>query len=215
MSDYFIHPAALVDTKRIGKGTRIWAFAHVMVGARIGENCNIGDHVFIESGVRVGNGVTIKNGVLLWKGVEIGDFAFLGPGAVFTNDLCPRSPRLPLVKARYTDEKAWLVRTIVEEGASIGANATILCGNRIGKYSLVAAGSVVARNVKPFQLVAGNPAKAIGWVDRDGAALKRVRGGWVNPRTGARHKVVRGELVVGGCRVLSRSAGGRGARRSG
>ena len=169
---FFAHPTALVESDEIGPGTRIWAFAHVMKGVRIGRNCNIGDHVFLESGVRIGDGATLKNNVLLWNGVEIGDYVFLGPGAVFTNDLYPRSPRLPLVADRYAREEEWLVRTVVEEGASVGANATVLCGIRLGAYCSVAAGSVVTKDVRPYSLVAGNPARPRGCVNRRGAVLR-------------------------------------------
>lgn len=164
----FIHPQALVESDRIGEGTRIWAFAHVMSGAVIGADCNVGDHAFIETGADVGNGVTIKNNVLIWKGVRIADYAFIGPNVVFTNDRHPRSPRMPVMKLKALSETDWLVETFVEEGASIGANATILPGIRLGRYCMVGAGSVVTKDVKPFELVAGNPARVIGKVDAEG-----------------------------------------------
>jgi len=163
-----IHPKALVETDQIGEDTKIWAFAHVMEGAEIGADCNIGDHAFIETGAVLGNGVTIKNNVLIWKGVHIADYVFIGPNAVFTNDLRPRSSRMPQMKEKELSEKDWLVETHVEEGASIGANATILPGIRLGKYCMVGAGSVVTREVEPFTLVAGNPARVIGKVDESG-----------------------------------------------
>ena len=158
----------MVETDQIGAGTTIWAFAHVMAGAEIGSDCNIGDHAFIETGAKVGRGVTIKNNVLIWKGVHIADYVFIGPNAVFTNDRRPRSPRMPLMKQKGLTEKDWLVDTFVEEGVSIGANATILPGVRLGKYCMVGAGSVVTKDVKPFTLVAGNPARIIGLVDEEG-----------------------------------------------
>lgn len=164
----FIHPQALVETDQIGADTKIWAFAHVMAGAVVGADCNIGDHAFVETGAMVGNGVTIKNNVLIWKGVQIGDYAFIGPNVVFTNDRRPRSPRMPLMKQKGLSETDWLVETFVEEGASIGANATILPGIRLGKYCMVGAGSVVTRDVPPFALVAGNPAQVIGTVNEAG-----------------------------------------------
>lgn len=168
MTDIYIHEKALVETNQIGSKTKIWAFAHVMDDVVIGEDCNIGDHAFIESGVRIGNGVTIKNNVLLWKGVAVADYVFLGPNVVFTNDLRPRSPRMPLMKEKELSEKDWLVETTVEEGASVGANATILAGVTLGKYCMVGAGSVVTRDVEPFTLVVGNPARQVGFVDRAG-----------------------------------------------
>lgn len=166
-----IHKTALVETDQIGENTKIWAFAHVMAGAEIGADCNIGDHAFIETGATVGNGVTIKNNVLIWKGVHIADYAFIGPSVVFTNDRRPRSPRMPLIKENGLSEEDWLVETFVEEGASIGANATILPGIRLGKYCLVGAGSVVTKDVKPFTLVVGNPACVVGKVDEEGRRL--------------------------------------------
>ena len=164
----YIHPNALVETSDVGAGTKIWAFAHVMAGAEIGSDCNIGDHAFIETGAKVGDGVTIKNNVLVWKGVHIANYAFIGPNVVFTNDRSPRSPRMPLMRQKSLSEKDWLVETFVEEGASIGANATILPGVRLGKYCMVGAGSVVTKDVEPFVLVVGNPARIIGKVDEAG-----------------------------------------------
>lgn len=168
MSDIFIHEKALVETDQIGSGTRIWAFAHVMSGAVIGKECNIGDHAFIEAGVRIGNGVTIKNNALIWKGVQIADYVFIGPNVVFTNDLRPRSPRMPLMKAQGLSESDWLAETFVEEGASVGANATIVAGVTLGRYCMVGAGSVVTKDVEPFALVVGNPARRVGYVDHLG-----------------------------------------------
>lgn len=165
----YIHPQALVETDAVGADTKIWAFAHVMAGAEIGADCNIGDHAFIETGAKVGNGVTIKNNALIWKGVHIADYAFIGPNVVFTNDRRPRSPRMPLMKQKNLSEKKdWLVETFVEEGASIGANATILPGIRLGKYCMIGAGSVVTKDVAPFALVVGNPARVIGKIDEAG-----------------------------------------------
>jgi UDP-2-acetamido-3-amino-2,3-dideoxy-glucuronate N-acetyltransferase len=169
---YFVHPAALVETEAIGTGTSIWAFAHVMKDVTIGDDCNVGDHVFIEEGVRIGRGVTIKNSALIWRGVHIADYVFVGPNAVFTNDRYPRSPRQPAVAASHRAESDWLVETHVEEGASIGAHATILPGVRLGAYCVVAAGSVVTRDVAPYTLVVGNPARVAGRVDQLGRVLR-------------------------------------------
>lgn len=160
-NEFFAHPHALVDTRAVGPGTRIWAFTHVMEGARLGKNCNVGEQCYIESGVVVGDDVVIKNGVALWEGVSIEDRVFLGPNCVFTNDSRPRSKvfRSP-------------VTTLVREGASIGANATIVCGVEIGSYALVGAGAVVTRSVPDFALVVGNPARIRAYVCRCGNKLE-------------------------------------------
>lgn len=192
----FIHPRALVETEYIGRGTRIYAFAHIMPDARIGDDCNIGDHVFIEGGAVVGCGVTIKNGVMIWRGVIIGDYAFIGPNAIFTNDRRPRSARMPEIRALNRSESDWLVTTKVEEGASIGANATIVAGVTIGRYALVGAGSVVTRNVSPYTWVAGNPARPRGYVNRLGAVLHEVEDGVLVDRgTGKHYRWLNGEIV--------------------
>ena len=162
-ASYFVHPQALVETEDIGEGTRIWAFAHVMKGAIIGKNCNIGDHAFVESNVTVGDGVTIKNGVAVWDGVSLGDHVFVGPNAVFTNDLNPRA------EIKKTREQ--FVRTEVHEGASIGANSTIVCGVTLGRYAFVGAGTVVIRDVPAYALVVGNPARQIGFMCQCGERL--------------------------------------------
>ncbi|MDZ7262333.1 MAG: N-acetyltransferase [candidate division KSB1 bacterium] len=161
-NDYFIHPSAIVETDTIGANTRVWAFAHVMKGAQIGNNCNIGDHCFIESDVRIGNEVTIKNGVSIWNCVTIEDFAFIGPNVVFTNDMFPRSK---VYKDTY-------LPTLIRKGASIGANATLLCGIEIGEYALIGAGSVVTRDVPAFSLVYGNPAVWKGYVCKCGNKIQ-------------------------------------------
>ena len=146
---YFRHPHALVESDRIGDGTRVWAFAHVLPGAAIGRDCNICDHVFIENDVVVGNRVTVKCGVQLWDGITLEDDVFVGPNATFTNDPFPRSRQYP--------EK--FARTVVRAGASIGANATLLPGIEIGQGAMVGAGAVVTRDVPPGVIVSGNPAR--------------------------------------------------------
>lgn len=138
-----------------------------MAEARVGAWCNVGGHAFIESGAKVGDRVTIKNGVLVWQGVTIEDDVFVGPGVIFTNDRYPRSPRAPAAHGRYSDDR-WLELTRVCKGASIGAGAVIGPGVVIGRYSLVAAGAVVVRDVPAYRLVAGNPARLIGWVNDAG-----------------------------------------------
>ena len=189
MREVYIHPSALVETDRIGAGTRIWAFAHVMPGATIGSDGNICDRVFIETGARIGNGVTIKNNALIWSGVEIGDHVFVGPGAVFTNDRQPRSPRMPEVQARYADESGWLLRTVVEQGASIGACAVILPGLRLGAFCMIGAGSVVTRDVPPYRLVTGNPARTRGWVGPRGDLLRPSGALWRSERNGKQYRI--------------------------
>ncbi len=156
----FVHPTALVESERIGDGTRVWAFAHVMKDAAIGRDCNIGDHAFVESGAVVGDRVTIKNGVSVWQHVSIGDDVFVGPNVAFTNDRRPRSRR------PWTPEP-----TTVECGATIGANATLLCGLRVGRHAMVGAGAVVTRDVEPHALVVGSPARRTGWVCACGRRL--------------------------------------------
>jgi acetyltransferase-like isoleucine patch superfamily enzyme len=162
-SNYFRHPNALVESTEIGCATRIWAFAHVMKNARIGEHCNVCDHVFVESNVRIGNHVTIKNGVALWDGVVLEDRVFVGPNAVFTNDKNPR--------VGYPKDPQNFGPTIVREGASIGANATIVCGVEIGRHAFVGAGSVVTRDVPDYAVVVGNPARQRGYMCECGAKI--------------------------------------------
>ena len=152
---YLKHPTAIVESGRVGRGTRIWAYAHVLPGAFIGADCNICDHVFIENDVRVGNRVTVKCGVQLWDGVSLEDDVFVGPNATFTNDPFPRSKQPP----------PHFARTVVRAGASIGANATILPGITVGHRAMVAAGSVVTHDVPANAMVAGNPASIKGYVD--------------------------------------------------
>lgn len=152
----FIHPRALVETTDIGEGTRVWAFSHVMKGARVGAGCNLCDGAFVEGGAILGNRVTVKNAVLIWDRVTIEDEVFLGPNMIFTNDMTPR------VGFKKTSEE--FVPTLVRKGASIGANATIVCGVTIGRYAFVGAGAVVVRTVPDHALVVGNPARQKGWV---------------------------------------------------
>lgn len=152
-----VHPAALCESDDIGAGTRIWAFAHVLPGAVIGRDCNICDHAFVEGGAVLGDNVTVKNRVLVWDGVTCEDDVFLGPAMTFTNDFLPRA-------AIKRPREEWLRPTTVRRGATIGANATIVCGIEIGEQAFVAAGSVVTRDVAPYSLVAGNPARHRGWI---------------------------------------------------
>jgi len=148
------HPAAIVESPHIGSGTRIWAFVHILAGARIGRDCNLCDHIFIENDVIVGDRVTIKSGVQLWDGITLGDDVFVGPNATFTNDNFPRSKQ----------HQPAVPRTIVKAGASIGANATILPGITIGERAMIGAATVVTRDVPPDTIVVGNPARIVGYV---------------------------------------------------
>lgn len=166
--DVYVHPNALCESNRVGAGTRVWAFAHVMADAEIGETCNICGHAFIETGAVIGDRVTVKNGVMIWNGVTIENDVFVGPGAVFTNDRFPRSRQSPSAEARYAQEGGWLEKTKVCQGATIGAGAVILPGLEIGACATVAAGAVVTSDVEAYRLVAGNPARAVGWVGADG-----------------------------------------------
>jgi UDP-2-acetamido-3-amino-2,3-dideoxy-glucuronate N-acetyltransferase len=154
----FVHSLAVVETKDIGAGTRVWGFAHVMKDARVGENCNLCEQVFVESGAVIGNGVTVKNGISIWDRVEIEDDVFLGPGMIFTNDLRPR--------AFIKRGREHLVPTRVSRGATIGAGAVVICGVTIGPYAFVAAGAVVTRDVPAYGYVRGNPAKLAGYACR-------------------------------------------------
>ncbi len=163
MADYFKHPSALVESETIGRGTRIWANVHIMPGVSIGEDCNICDSAFIESGAVLGRGVTVKIGVEICEGVTIEDGVFIGPHVAFTNDLRPRSPRLPELQHRYAN-KDWLRPTTIERGATIGGNVTLASGLTVGAWAFVAAGSVVMRDVAPFSFVVGNPARPMGYV---------------------------------------------------
>jgi len=166
MMDYFIHESSFIDDNvQIGKGTKIWHFCHLQSGARIGEDCTLGQNVNIGNNVVIGNGCKIQNNVSLYEGVVLNDYVFCGPSCVFTNDLTPR--------ARYPKDRSVYETTLVKTGATIGANATVVCGHTIGRWAMVAAGAVVTKNVGDFALVAGVPAVRIGWVCRCGAVLER------------------------------------------
>lgn len=164
--NYFVHESSYIDDGvKIGENTRVWHFCHIQSGAVIGENCSLGQNVNISNNVRIGNEVKIQNNVSVYEGVEIEDGVFLGPSCVFTNDLTPR--------ARYPKGHENYKRTLIREGASIGANATIICGHTIGKCAMVAAGAVVTKDVPDYTLVAGIPAHVIGNVDEFGHIVQR------------------------------------------
>lgn len=164
MKNIVVHPSSFVDENvEIGEGTKIWHFCHIQSGARIGKNCSLGQNVNVSNNVIVGDGVKVQNNVSLYEGVVLEDFVFCGPSCVFTNDLMPRT-RFPKGAAGYR-------KTIVKHDATIGANATIVCGHTIGEYATIAAGAVVTKNVPAHALMAGVPAKQIGWVCECGQVL--------------------------------------------
>jgi UDP-2-acetamido-3-amino-2,3-dideoxy-glucuronate N-acetyltransferase len=161
--NYFIHPTAIVDQGAvIGPGVKIWHFSHIMPGSIIGENCNIGQNVVISPKVILGKNVKVQNNVSLYEGVICEDDVFLGPSVVFTNVTNPRSAVI---------RKKEFKKTIVKKGASIGANATIVCGHNIGQYAFIGAGAVVTKEVAPYSIVVGNPAKHVGWMSEYGIKL--------------------------------------------
>lgn len=163
MADFFAHETAVIDEGcTIGEGTKIWHFSHVMSNSTLGERCNLGQNVVISPDVVLGSNVKVQNNVSIYTGVICEDDVFLGPSMVFTNVINPRSA---------VNRRGQYAKTVVEQGASIGANATIVCGNNIGKYALIGAGAVVTKNIKPYALVIGNPSKQIGWVSEYGHRL--------------------------------------------
>jgi len=159
----YIHPSAIVDDGcKIGAGTKIWHFCHVMTGASIGSDCSLGQNVMVASGVVLGNYVKVQNNVSIYEGVTCEDYVFLGPSMVFTNVLNPRSAIV---------RRGQYLNTVVHKGATVGANATIVCGHNIGEYAFIGAGAVVTKHIKPYALVVGNPAKQIGWISEYGHRL--------------------------------------------
>lgn len=158
-----VHPLGLCESDDVGAGTRVWAWAHVMPGARVGADCNVCDHAYVEGGARLGDRVTVKNAVLVFDGVTVGDDAFLGPNVLFTNDLRPRAH----VKKGHDE----VVPTVVGEGATLGAGCVVVCGTTIGAHAFAAAGSVITKDVAPHAFVAGNPARHRGWVCVCGESL--------------------------------------------
>jgi UDP-2-acetamido-3-amino-2,3-dideoxy-glucuronate N-acetyltransferase len=185
--EYFAHETAVIDDGcKIGKGTRIWHFSHIMKDSEIGENCNIGQNVVISPGVKLGKNVKVQNNVSIYTGVICEDDVFLGPSMVFTNVINPRSAII---------RKDQYAITIVERGASIGANATIVCGNKIGAYSFIGAGAVVTKEVKPYSLVVGNPARHTGWMSEYGHKLAFDAAGKATcPESGDHYKLEDGKV---------------------
>jgi UDP-2-acetamido-3-amino-2,3-dideoxy-glucuronate N-acetyltransferase len=160
---FFVHPSSIIDPgAQIGTGTKIWHFCHLMPGAKLGRDCTIGQNVFIDNNVEIGNAVKIQNNVSVYNGVIIEDDVFLGPSVVFTNVINPRS---------FINRKEEFRKTLVRKGASIGANATLLCGLEIGSYAMIGAGALILKEVKPYAVMVGNPAQQIGWVSQSGMSL--------------------------------------------
>ena len=186
--DYFVDPSAIVDDGcHIGHGTRIWHFCHLISGCHVGDNCSIGQNVVVAATARIGNGVKIQNNVSVYDGVVVEDDVFLGPSVVFTNVINPRA---------FICRKNEYRPTLVRRGASIGANACVVCGNEVGEYALIGAGSVVTHYVPPYALVMGNPARQHGWVSRAGRKLFFGADGIATcPETGERYALNDGRVA--------------------
>ena len=186
-NDYFAHETAVIDPGcKIGKGTKIWHFSHIMAGSDIGENCNIGQNVVVMPGVKLGRNVKVQNNVSIYTGVTCEDDVFLGPSMVFTNVFNPRSAII---------RKDSYLPTIVEKGATICANSTIVCGNKIGRFSFIWAGAVVTKEVKPYALVIGNPARQTGWMSEFGHKLVFGSIGLATcPESGERYHLENGKV---------------------
>lgn len=188
MSDYFVHESSYVDDGAVvGRGTRIWHFCHVMPGAVIGAGCNLGQNVVVMPGTRIGNNVKIQNNVSIYEGVVLEDDVFCGPSCVFTNVINPRS---------HVSRKSEYLPTVVRRGASIGANATVICGVTIGEYGFVGAGAVVREDVPAYGLMVGVPARRIGWVCRCGVRLRVQAGEATCHSCGSRYREAEGCLAA-------------------
>lgn len=193
-SDFFAHQTAVIDDNcTIGKGSKVWHFSHIMSGCVLGENCNIGQNVVISPEVILGKNVKVQNNVSIYTGVTCGDDVFLGPSCVFTNVINPRSA---------VNRKSEYAKTHIGTGASIGANATIVCGHNIGEYAFIGAGAVVTKNIPPFSLVVGNPARQIGWMSKFGVKLRFDGDGKTKPayadcpESGERYQLFKGEVIA-------------------
>lgn len=186
MTDYFAHQSSFIDEgAKIGKGTKIWHFCHVMPGAEIGENCNLGQNVVVMPGTRIGNNVKIQNNVSIYEGVILEDDVFCGPSCVFTNVMNPRS---------HVSRKSEYMETHVERGASIGANSTVICGVTLGEYCFIGAGAVVTSDVAPYALMVGVPARRVGWMCRCGERLHVTGGVGKCERCGSSYREESGRL---------------------
>ena len=165
MAGYFVHESSYVNEDvLIGRGTKVWHFCNILSGTEIGEQCTLGQNVNVGNNVKIGRGVKIQNNVSVYEGVELEDYVFCGPSMVFTNDLTPRS--------KYPKGRAGYIKTMVKYGASIGANATVLCGNTVGRWAMIAAGAVVTGDVPDYALMVGTPARQVGWVCECGSKLE-------------------------------------------
>jgi UDP-2-acetamido-3-amino-2,3-dideoxy-glucuronate N-acetyltransferase len=189
MSNYFSHETAIIDANSsIGEGTKIWHFSHIMANCKIGEGCNIGQNVVISPEVELGNNVKVQNNVSIYTGVTCEDDVFLGPSMVFTNVINPRS---------HVNRRGQYAKTIVRKGASIGANATIVCGHEIGEFAFIGAGAVVTKEVLPYALVVGNPARQIGWMSKFGHKLVFNENGMANcPESGEKYQLNENKLSI-------------------
>ncbi len=188
--NYYVNEYAVVDDNvTIGEGTKIWHFTHIQSGARIGKYCVLGQNVNVGNNVIIGNYVKIQNNVSVYEGVTLEDYVFCGPSMVFTNIIDPRS-KYPQVGSKY------YIKTLVKEGASLGANCTIVCGNTIGKYAFVGAGAVVTKDIPDYALVVGNPARIIGWVSEAGKKLIFDKDGFAYcEKSGKRYKLENGKVI--------------------
>lgn len=186
MQDVFVHPSAVIDEGcSIGAGTKIWHFSHIMSDCQIGNNCNIGQNVVVSPQVVLGDNVKVQNNVSIYTGVVCEDDVFLGPSMVFTNVINPRSAVV---------RKDQFKKTLVRKGASIGANATIVCGNEIGRYAMIGAGAVITKPVEAYALVVGNPAKQIGWVSENGLKLDFEKNIAICPETNQKYEFIEGKV---------------------
>ncbi len=189
-NNFYVNPHAVVDDNvSLGEGTKVWHFAHVQSGAKLGKKCVLGQNVNIGNNVTIGDFVKIQNNVSVYEGVTLEDYVFCGPSMVFTNILNPRS-KYPQVGAEF------YIETLVKEGASLGANSTIVCGHTIGRFAMVGAGSVVTKDVPDFALVVGNPARVIGWWSEAGEKMEFDEDGiFISPRTGIKYKFEDGKVI--------------------
>lgn len=188
MSSYFSHASAIIDPEAmIGEGTKIWHFSHIMANCKIGQRCNIGQNVVVSPGVELGDNVKVQNNVSIYSGVICEDDVFLGPSMVFTNVINPRS---------HVNRRGQYSQTVVRKGASIGANATIVCGHEIGEYAFIGAGAVVTKEVLPYALVVGNPARQIGWMSKFGHKLSFNENGMAScPESGDKYQLNENKLA--------------------
>lgn len=189
MNPFFIHESSYIDTDvTIGKNTKIWHFCHILSNTQIGDNCSFGQNCVVGPNVSIGNNVKVQNNISIYEGVEVEDDVFIGPSVVFTNVINPRS---------FIVRKQEYKKTLLKKGASIGANATIVCGNTVGEYALIGAGTVVTKNVPNFALVVGNPGRQVGWVSKAGHKLKFDDSHLAEcPETGERYLLNAGNVVV-------------------